>query len=118
MENDKSGGLGPDNGALIEAETGDLCALGPAPEMDPADYLGDMDGFDMTEAQKIALLETLWSIMRSFVEMGVDVASADPCGQIFEGFAPDSVEGVTSSFSNAASAPSGRNNKNKEDAPI
>lgn len=90
----------------------------PAPELDPAEYLPDMEGFDMTEAQKIELLETLWSIMRSFVEMGVDVASVDPCGQVFGDYTPDSAGGVASSFSKAVSAPAGRNNKNKEDAPI
>lgn len=95
-------------------------ALGgsPAPELDPADYLADMEGFDLTEAQKIELLETLWSIMRAFVEMGVDIGETDPCGQIFGSVAPDSVGGVTSHFTKAISAPTGRNNKNKEDATV
>lgn len=58
-------------------------SLPPAPEMDPADYLLDMADFDMTEAQKIELLETLWSIMGSFARMGFEV---DVCGLIFEEF--------------------------------
>lgn len=113
MDNKKEPGLGRDEG--VEAEAG--FAGRSAPEMDPADYLGDMEGFDLTEAQKIELLETLWSIMRTFVEMGVDIEDADPCGQIFGSFVPDSVEGVTSSFENAASAQTGHNHNKKEDAP-
>jgi hypothetical protein len=49
-------------------------------ELDATDYLPEMEDFDMTEAQKIELLETLWSIMRLFVELGFQ---ADICGQIF-----------------------------------
>lgn len=49
-------------------------------ELDTGDYLPEMEDFDMTEAQKIELLETLWSIMRTFVELGFQ---ADICGQIF-----------------------------------
>ena len=113
MSKDKT--MTPEKTASVEEE---MPAGLLAPELDPADYLPDMEGFAMTEAQKIELLETLWSIMRSFVEMGVDIASVDPCGQIFGDFAPDSAKSVTSSFANAASAHSGHNNNKKEDASI
>lgn len=45
---------------------------------DPAKYRAEVDQFDITEAQKLELLNTLWSIMRSFVELGftVDVCAA------------------------------------------
>lgn len=46
--------------------------------MEPATYLHELDGMDLTEAQKIELLETVWQIMRTFVELGVSV---DICGQ-------------------------------------
>jgi len=109
-DNNNEPGLGRDGDMLAEAGF----AGGPAPELDPADYLADMEGFDMTEAQKIELLETLWSIMRAFVEMDVDVGEADPCGQIFGDFVRVSVKGVTSPFDKAAT---GQNHNKKEDAP-
>ena len=45
---------------------------------DPSKYRAEVDEFDITETQKLELLATLWSIMRSFVELGftVDVCSA------------------------------------------
>jgi len=51
----------------------------PPLELDPAKYLSDMADFDMTETQKVELLRTLWSIMRSFVELGFSV---DICAQL------------------------------------
>lgn len=53
----------------------------PAFEMDPAEYMDDLEGFDMTEAQKIELLQTLWSIMGAFVELGF---TTNICEQLFE----------------------------------
>lgn len=44
----------------------------PALELDPHMYLGDFEEFDMSEEKKIELLQTLWSIMRSFVELGFE----------------------------------------------
>lgn len=38
---------------------------------------------DMTDAQKIELLQTLWSIMRSFVELGFSVKLCDPIIESF-----------------------------------
>lgn len=55
-----------------------LKALG-APELDPARYADHLNDFEMSEAQKLELLQALWSIMRSFVEMGLD---AKNCGQL------------------------------------
>lgn len=57
--------------------------LPPAPKMEPADYLPDLDGLDITEARKIELLETLWNMMGSIARMGFTM---DICGLIFEEF--------------------------------
>lgn len=51
--------------------------------LDPQKYLSDLDGYEMTEDQKLKLLETLWSIARSFVELGF---SPDTCGQLWKEF--------------------------------
>jgi hypothetical protein len=61
-------------------------ALSPF-EMDADKYMPEMDGFDMAEAQKLEFLQTLWSIMRSFVELGF--TPPDICEQIFENGEPD-----------------------------
>lgn len=53
------------------------------PELVAEDYLGDMDGMEMTEEQKREFLETLWSIMRAFAELGFEY---DVCGQLFGEF--------------------------------
>ena len=47
-------------------------------QFNPERYRAELDGFDLTEAQKQEMLATLWSIMCSFVEIGfsVDVCSA------------------------------------------
>jgi hypothetical protein len=44
-------------------------------------YLPELDELEVSETQKLELLGTLWSIMRSFVELGFDVKI---CEQIFE----------------------------------
>ncbi|WAP67688.1 hypothetical protein [Jiella pelagia] len=49
-------------------------------ELDADAYMSELDGFDMTEAQKRELLQTLWSIMRSFVDLGFEV---DICAAVF-----------------------------------
>lgn len=62
-------------------------AHGPAPlELDVAKYVPHLADFDMTEAQKRELLETLWAILQTFVHLGFDVGKADVCGQIFADF--------------------------------
>ncbi len=54
-----------------------------------ARYLPELDDIEISEEQKLELLGILYSIMRSFVELGFDVASADIWGSISEG-APES----------------------------
>jgi hypothetical protein len=76
MSEDKLSGLRD----LEKQELEDGMTRPHAPELDAAEYLPEMAEFDLTEAQKIELLQTLWSIMRSFVELGFQ---ADICGQIF-----------------------------------
>lgn len=76
----------------------------PAPEMNPDDYLADMEGFDLSEAQKVELLSALWDIMRRFVEMGGDLGAVDPCGQVFDApqeFSDSDRNGVKSPFAKA-----------------
>ena len=52
-------------------------------ELDAERYSPYLDDIDLTDAQKLELLSALWSIMRSFVELGFDVKI---CGQMIEGF--------------------------------
>lgn len=87
----------------------------PALEMDPAEYLPDMDEFDLTEPQKVELLQTLWDICRRFIETDIDIGEIDPCGQIFADvpeFASAAPDSVQSSFSRATEA---RKNDEEED---
>jgi hypothetical protein len=62
-------------------------------------YVAD---FDMSEKQKQELLETLWAIMQTFVNLGFDLSKADLCGQLFADFneaseaEPDGVESFSS----------------------
>lgn len=53
-------------------------------ELDAQKYIGELSELDLSEAQKLELLEVLFSIMYSFVQLGFDVKS---CGQILENFA-------------------------------
>lgn len=51
----------------------DGAALRPASvSVDISRYRAEVDQFDITEEQKQELLVILWSIMRSFVELGFD----------------------------------------------
>lgn len=72
-------------------------------EFDPAGYMAELDGLDITEDQKAELLATLWSIMTSFVRMGFDVKI---CEQIFEaeGILPRA-ESLRVEFENANKTP-------------
>lgn len=79
-----------------------------APLLDPTDYAEDMEAFDMTDEQKQEFLEILWSIMRSFAEMGFTV---DLCGQLFSGFneaARLDSDGVESEDSTKSEKPAGK----------
>lgn len=51
-------------------------------DVDPSGYLSELAEFDLSDSQKIELIEVLVSIMRGFVELGFSVKN---CGQIFEG---------------------------------
>lgn len=59
-------------------------------QFDPAKYRAEVDGFDLTEAQKQELLLTLWSIMRSFVELGF---TTDVCAALLRIFSPIPCDG-------------------------
>lgn len=59
-------------------------------QLDPARYRAEVDLFDISEEQKRELLATLWSIMRSFVELGFTV---DVCAALMDGLAPAPGEG-------------------------
>lgn len=48
-----------------------------------AEYLADLSDMDLSEAQKVELLQVLWSIMARFVQMGF---SLDLCGQLVQRF--------------------------------
>ncbi|WP_421993932.1 hypothetical protein [Roseococcus sp.] len=67
----------------------DVCANGaqarntPAPvpgalEFNPDNYRAELSEFDMDDAQKDELLRVIFEIMRSFVEMGIDVDNIAP----------------------------------------
>lgn len=89
--------------------------LPPALKLDASKYMHELDGFDMSEAQKEELLGTIWSIMRAFVELGF---RADICGQLFEGADPAldaPQDGVDLDHSNHQKTP--RNGAGKERAP-
>lgn len=77
MSNDTENGLV--GGAGHEGET--ALPVPPALELDPAKYLPMMEEFDMTEAQKIEMLQTLWQIIHAFVDLGF---RTDICGQFIE----------------------------------
>jgi hypothetical protein len=71
MNNDKLNGF--------EELAKGMAPMPAALELDAEKYMAELAEFDLTEAQKREFLETLWSIMRSFVELGF---RADDCGQI------------------------------------
>jgi len=82
-----------------------------APELDPSRYMAELEEFDLSEAEKIELLETLWSIMYSFVRIGFDVKN---CGQIFENFTLEtqaSPDAIDSSHSENQEKPSTKNGR-------
>lgn len=76
-------------------------------EDDLAQYLPELDELTIPEEQKIALLETLFDIMRRFVEMGF---APDVCGYVLGEAAallPDGLEQVDSSSDNEGSPDNG-----------
>lgn len=47
----------------------------PPLKLDPEEYRAHLEEYDLTEEQENELLETLWHIMRTFVEIGFGVDS-------------------------------------------
>lgn len=71
-----------------------MAPMPPALELDPGEYMGYLEDCDLTEAQKVDFLQTLWSIMAAFVELGF---TTNICEQIFETCLPgesDAADGV------------------------
>ena len=96
-------------GTSAEGDAPPIPAL--APELDPACYMADLAELDLSEAEKLELLETLWSVMYSFVRLGFDVKN---CGQIFENFPPPpqaSPDALDSSHSENEEQPSSKNGR-------
>lgn len=65
--------------SLLNQAGSDIEAKESRPEFDAATYRADAAEFDLTEDEATAFLEALWSIMYSFVELGISV---DVCGQL------------------------------------
>lgn len=55
----------------------------PALDISVDKYQSYLEDFNLTDSQEREFLETLWSIMASFVEMGFSV---DICAQLFKEF--------------------------------
>lgn len=55
---------------LLDPPTPQDASHSAVPKFDPAKYAAHLDGLDLTEAQERAFLETLWSIMLGFVDLG------------------------------------------------
>lgn len=68
-----------------ESKVDDLSHPGALP-LDVEKYRPYVDHFDITEEQKIKLLETLWSIMTAFVRHGFGVDSIQRCLPAFAEF--------------------------------
>jgi hypothetical protein len=87
----------------------DAVATTPPLAFDADKYAPYVAEFDMSEEQKHELLETLWAIMQTFVNLGFDIAKADLCGQLFADFneasesEPDGVESLHPSTKETAS---------------
>jgi hypothetical protein len=63
------------------------------PPFDPDKYLEHIADFDMTEAQKVAFLRTLWDIMATFVRLGFGVEHVLPAVfQEASGIEPNGLE--------------------------
>jgi hypothetical protein len=107
MSNKLHNGPEDDEGRASEITAGAPSAF----ELDVSEYLPELDGFDMTEAQKIEMLETLWAIMRSFVELGF---RTEICGQFLENLTEDpegesgDVKSVSSTKAETPSTGSGK----------
>lgn len=58
--------------------------LQPALRFDWRDWLPYFEGEDIPEEQKRALIETLWSIVVAFVDLGWQVREGESCGQALD----------------------------------
>ncbi len=65
------------------ARSKDLSEAAPSLPLDVEKYRGDLAGLGLSDSQELEFLQVLWSIMRSFVELGFDMKI---CGQIIEEF--------------------------------
>lgn len=91
MGNDKLTGLSELAEPHGEVGSASLPALG----LDASKYLPEMGEFEISDAQKIELLQTLWSIMRSFVELGFDMNICEQLLHNGEEFAKESPRDVS-----------------------
>ena len=79
---------------LERSETGTSPARAPNEQsvgvlpLDVKKYQSHLEDFDMTEEQKLELLETLWSIMAAFVDLGF---GRDSVQCIFQSFGSNSL---------------------------
>lgn len=96
---------------LADHYTGAVSPMPTALDLDPGKYLTDLSDFDITEAQKMELLQTLWSIMRAFVDLGFEV---DICEQLLgesEKISGDALDSVDLSPSQALERRTNRTGK-------
>jgi hypothetical protein len=81
----------------------------PVVRVDVEKYQAFLDGADLTDAQKEELLQALWAIMVSFVELGFGVSPMqEGCGKNRQ----IGSEGAKDAF-NAVSSPEPNNHNNK-----
>lgn len=77
--------MSDDTMADLGVVAGNETAALPPLKLDVREYLPELAEFDLTEAEKIEFLETLWSLMLAFVELGF---TTNICEQIFENAPP------------------------------
>ena len=61
------------NGEPVVRLQGNSPAGSAAPGFDAGDYLPELAEFDISEAEKVEMLQTLWSILSIFVDLRLDV---------------------------------------------
>lgn len=77
-------------------------------KMDPQEWLPHVEKFDMTEAQKIEVLQIVWDIMAYFVRLGWDVGTVHSFIPALKEFSSavesgnDSIKNHTQQFNGAA----------------
>jgi hypothetical protein len=93
-EQERRSGMSEDSKTPSGALAGQEERSGPATpwlDLDPDKYRGEIADLQLTEDQEREFLETLWSIMSSFAQLGFET---DICGAIFGEF--NSVSGARS----------------------